>query len=225
MQSRSTRPHLPRRSRHPRRARAQGAVAGELDHPQRQPSARERRRAEGRRPPGVVRLARHHHDGALFPRAAAAGPRRGQAARLAELPRHPVSARQADPREARRLPRLQGRAEPIRRAPRTPTTSISPPARSASAWRRRCSRRWCRITCAPTAGASTGPEGRMIALVGDAELDEGNIFEAHARRLEAGPAQLLVDHRLQPPEPRRRGARRPVGALRAAVPAISAGTW
>ena len=38
-----------------------------------------------------------------------------------------------------------------------------------------------------------------------------------ARRLEAGPAQLLVDHRLQPPEPRRRGARRPVGALRATV--------
>ena len=48
---------------------------------------------------------------ALYFRAlAAAGPRRGQAARLAELPCHPVSARQADPREARRLPRLQGRA-------------------------------------------------------------------------------------------------------------------
>ena len=38
-----------------------------------------------------------------------------------------------------------------------------------------------------------------------------------ARRLEAGPAQLLVDHRLQPAEPRRRRARGPVGALRAAV--------
>ena len=61
------------------------------------------------------------------------------------------------------------------------------------------------------------PEGRMVALVGDAELDEGNIFEARARRLEAGPAQLLVDHRLQPAEPRRRRARGPVGALRAAV--------
>ena len=67
------------------------------------------------------------------------------------------------------------------------------------------------------------PEGRMIALIGDAELDEGNIFEAHPRRLEAGPAQLLVDHRLQPAEPRRRGARRPVGALRAAVPEFRLG--
>ena len=42
----------------------------------------------------------------------------------------------------------------IPRAPRTPTTSISPPARSASASRRRCSPRWCRTTCAPTAGGS-----------------------------------------------------------------------
>ena len=45
----------------------------------------------------------------------------------------------------------------------------------------------------------------------------GQHLRSHARRLEAGPAQLLVDHRLQPPEPRRRRARRPVGALRAAV--------
>ena len=37
---------------------------------------------------------------------------------------------------------------------------------------------WCRTMCAPTAGAWSDPEGRMIALVGDAELDEGNIFEA-----------------------------------------------
>ena len=32
--------------------------------------------------------------------------------------------------------------------------------------------------CARMAGARTRREGRMIALVGDAELDEGNIFEA-----------------------------------------------
>ena len=46
--------------------------------------------------------------------------------------------------------------------------------------------------------------GRMVALVGDAELDEGNIYEAHARGLEARRPQRLVDHRLQPPEPRQR---------------------
>ena len=40
-----------------------------------------------------------------------AGPRRGQAACQPELPRDPVSARQADAREARSLSRLQGRAE------------------------------------------------------------------------------------------------------------------
>ena len=32
--------------------------------------------------------------------------------------------------------------------------------------------------CARTDGATQRPEGRMVALVGDAELDEGNIFEA-----------------------------------------------
>ena len=147
---------------HPRRTRTQGALARELDDPQRQSPARERRRPEGRRPSGLVRLARHHHDRALFRCAAAAGPRRGEAACQPDLPRHPVSARQPDPREARELPRLQGRAEPIPRAPRTPTTSISPPARSASASRRRCSPRWCRTMCARTAGdRSAGrPHGR-----------------------------------------------------------------
>src|ERR1700722_16388834 len=50
---------------------------------------------------------------------------------------------------------------PIRRAPRIPTMSISPPARAASAAPRRC---------AP-------PRGGMIRLGGDAEMSEGNIFE------------------------------------------------
>ena len=94
-----------------RRAGEEGALALELDHPSRQPHPRERRRAEGRRASGLVRLARHHHDGALFPRAAPAGPRRREAACEPELPRDPVSARQADAREARSVPRLQGRAE------------------------------------------------------------------------------------------------------------------
>ncbi len=66
--------------------------------------------------------------------------------------------------------------------------------------------------------AKDRPEGRMIALVGDAELDEGNIFESILDRLEAGPAQLLVDYRLQSAKPRRGGPRRIVGALRTTVP-------
>jgi pyruvate dehydrogenase E1 component len=59
------------------------------------------------------------------------------------------------------------------------------------------------------------PEGRMVALVGHAELDEGNIFEALLEGWKQGPPQLLVDHRLQQAEPRRRCARRAMGALRA----------
>ena len=50
------------------------------------------------------------------------------------------------------------------------------------------------------------PEGKMISLIGDAEMDEGNIFEALARRLEERPAQYMVGRRLQPPDPRRRRA-------------------
>ena len=144
------------RTRHPARARDEGALARDLDHPPRQSSARERRRPEGRRPPGLVGLARHHHDGALFPRAAAAGPRRGEAAREPDLPRHPVSARPPDAARSSRTSAATRARRAIPRAPRTSTTSISPPARSASASRRRCSRRWCRTMCAPTAGARSG---------------------------------------------------------------------
>jgi pyruvate dehydrogenase complex dehydrogenase (E1) component len=43
------------------------------------------------------------------------------------------------------------------RVPRISTTSISPQARWVWASRKRCSRPWCRITCAPAAGAPTGP--------------------------------------------------------------------
>src|SRR3982075_1697226 len=52
---------------------------------------------------------------------------------------------------------------PIRRAPRTSTTSVSSLVQdyvAAHGWMKR------------------RPEGRMISLVGDAEMDEGNIFEA-----------------------------------------------
>src|SRR5215472_10477289 len=58
------------RARDPGRAREEGVVACELDHPPRQPPARERRWREGRRASGLLGLARHHHDRALFPRAA-----------------------------------------------------------------------------------------------------------------------------------------------------------
>ena len=53
----------------------------------------------------------------------------------------------------------------------------------------------------------------------------GQHLRGAAGRLEARPAQHLVGGRLQPPEPRRRGARRAVGEVRDPCSAISAGTW
>src|SRR5690242_2888924 len=62
------------------RAGAQGAVAVVLDHPPRQPHPSQHRWAEGRRSPGLVRLARDHHVGTVFFGAAPRGPRRREAA-------------------------------------------------------------------------------------------------------------------------------------------------
>jgi pyruvate dehydrogenase E1 component len=69
------------------------------------------------------------------------------------------------------------------------------------------------------------PEGRMIALVGDAEMDEGNIFEALLEGWKHGLRNTWWDRRLQPPEPRCRRARRAVGESSNPCSAISAGTW
>ena len=61
------------------------------------------------------------------------------------------------------------------------------------------------------------PEGRMIALVGDAELDEGNIFEALLEGWKQGLRNCwwIIDYNRQSLDAR--GARRTVGALRALV--------
>ncbi len=87
-----------------------------------------------------------------FARAAAAGPRRGEAARQPGVPRHPVSVRPPDAAKNWRISAASRARSPIRRAPRTATMSISPPARSASAWRKPCSPRWSRTTSRRTAG-------------------------------------------------------------------------
>ena len=140
------------------RARKEGAVARELDHPPRQSSAREHRRPEGRRPSGLLGVARHHHDRALFPRAASAGSRGGQAACEPDLSRHPISARPAEPAEARGLPRLQGRAELSLAHQGHRRRRLLHRLGRARASRRRCSPRWCRTMSAPTAGAWSDPK-------------------------------------------------------------------
>ena len=123
------------------------------------------------------RLARHHHDRALSRRAAAARPRGGEAPCLADLPCHPVSARQAD---ARRLEAFRGYKG-----------AQSYPSRTKDADDVDFSTGSVGLGVAQTLFSSLvqdyvrahgwgldRPEGRMVALVGDAELDEGNIFEA-----------------------------------------------
>jgi pyruvate dehydrogenase complex dehydrogenase (E1) component len=191
---------------------------------QRQPRARERRRPQGRRPSGLVGLARDHHDGALLRRAAAAGPRRGEAAcqPIFHAIQYLLGNQTREKLEnfrgykgAQSYPSRTKDADDVDFSTGSVGLGVAQTLFSSLVQDYVRAHGW----------AAGRPEGRMIALVGDAETRRGQHLRGAARRLEAGRAQLLVDHRLQPPEPRRGGARRPVGALRATVPRISAGTW
>ena len=81
------------------------------------------------------------------------GPGQRQAARLAGLPRHPVPARQPGPLATCRRCGRSAASSRTRAGPRTRTASTSPPARWASAPRRRCSPR-------PPAAMSTRTSAR-----------------------------------------------------------------
>ena len=114
------------------------------------------------------------------------------------------------------VPRLQGRAELSLahqgRRRRRLLHRLGRPGRGADAvllaGAGLCARAW--LGFEPARGAHGGAGRRRRAR-------RRQHLRGAAGRLEAGPAQLLVDHRLQPAEPRRRRARRPVGALRATV--------
>ena len=96
----------------------------------------------------------------------------------ADLPRHPVSLRQAEREKLENFRGYKG-AQSYPRAPRTPTTSISRPARSASASRDR-SPRWCRTMSAHTAGARAA--GRPHDRAGRrCRTRRGQIFEAYSK--------------------------------------------
>jgi pyruvate dehydrogenase E1 component len=135
------------------------------------------RRPEGRRPSGLVGLARHHHVGAVFLGAAAAGPRRGEAACEPGVSRHPVSVRHQTREKLENFRGYKG--------------AQSYPSRTKDADDVDFSTGSVGLGVAQTLFSSLvqdyvkahgwmkdRPEGRMIALVGDAEMDEGNIFEA-----------------------------------------------
>ena len=152
---------------------------------------------------------------------AAPGPGRGQAPRQPGLPRDPVPAGAAEPREARAVPRLRrGAVVPVADQGQRRRRLLDglgrpgggdhpvrlagpglPPAQAAGARR-------------PARGPDDRPGRRRRAR-------RGQRLRGPPRRLEARRPQRLVDHRLQPPEPRQRG-RGP--ALPAGSTALS-GRW
>ena len=207
------------RHSHARRHREPDPVARRPDDPRGEPRPAEHRRDQGRRPPGLERLGRLDPDRALLPLAARGRPRRDQAARLAGLPLAPVPAGQPRRVDADAAAR-------VRRAPVVPVPDQGPgPGRlldglgRARAPSRRCSRPSPTATCGSTSAKriASQPERRFVALVGDAELDEGNVWEAIARGGAGRARQRHDDRRPQPPEPRPGRARDPHPAGRGHV--------
>ena len=107
-----------------------------------------------------------------------AGQGQREAARLPGLPRHPVPARQPGPRlPDRRCARSAG-CSPTRAGPRTRTavdfSTGSVGLGAAAPLFAAAARRYV------DAHFGARPRSRFVALIGDAELDEGNIWEAVA---------------------------------------------
>ena len=179
------------------RSGAQGALAVVVDDPQRQPHPRERRRAEGRRPPGLLRLARHDHDGALLRRAPAEtgsrwpmspafhAIRTSSAGRARKMEAFAYKGPDYPSRTKFRRRRLLHRLGRPRRQ-----TLFASLVRTMSAPRRR------RRTVGEAAWSPSSATPRWTRQ-----------RSGPPRGLEAGRPQHLVDRRLQPPEPRRGGAR------------------
>jgi pyruvate dehydrogenase E1 component len=134
------------------------------------------RRDEGRRTPGLFGLDGLDHDRALFLGAEAED-------RVAVKPHaspvfHAIQYLMGN----QTLEKLKTSAalaarSPIPAGPRTSMMSTSPPARSALALRSPRLPPSCRTTSSAKDLGGDLPLGRMVALVGDAELDEGNIYE------------------------------------------------
>ena len=195
------------------RARAEGAVAGRLDDSPRQPHPAEDRRPQGRRPPGVVGVDGDADDGALLRRAPAVGPRRRQAAREPGLSRHPVPASAA--RRASKLERFRAfggaQSYPSRTKDAddvdfsTGSVGLGVAMTSFAA----LVQDYLRAKGLVDASRAAGPDDRAARR---RRVRRRQRLRGDARRLEARHPQRLVDHRLQPPEPRR-------GRHRPAVPA------
>ena len=117
-------------------------------------------------------------------------------------------------RAAARISAASAACKAIRAGPRTRSRSISRPARSASASRSPLFASLVQDYLTAHGWMAEADRGRFVALIGDAELDEGNIYECLIEGAQARHPQLLVDRRLQPPEPRRDQRRPHVRAVR-----------
>ena len=140
--------------------------------------ARERRRPEGRRPSGLVRLARHDHDRALFRRCC--GPR--IASRSSRMParsstRFNICSASRRARSWRTFRGYKGAQSYPSRTKDVDDVDFSTGSVGLGVAQTLFSSLVQDYVRAHGWGLDR-PEGRMIALVGDAELDEGNIFEA-----------------------------------------------
>ncbi len=172
-----------------------------MDHPSCQSRPRQCRRLEGRRTPGQLRVDDRHHGRALFSRARAQRPGCGQAACRTGAARHPLSARQPEPRAAPEFPWLRWNAklsEPDQgQHPRRLLDRFGRPRRRDHG------------LCQPGAGLSDGARldgrGGSRAVRGAdrrCRTRRGQYLRMPDRGLQARHPQLLVDRRLQPAEPR-----------------------
>jgi pyruvate dehydrogenase E1 component len=96
--------------------------------------------------------------------------------RAPNLSRDPVSARQADPRQARAFRGYKGAQSYPSRTKDADDVDFSTGSVGLGVAQTLFSR--CAGLRARARLGTDRPEGRMVALVGDAEMDEGNIFEA-----------------------------------------------
>ena len=135
-------------------------------------------RAEGRRPPGELRVDDGDHGGALFPCARAERQGRGEAPCRAGAPRRSIicsATRAATQLEAFRGVRRRAiLSEPDQGPdPGRLLDRLGRPRRR----RHRLRQPGPGLSARPRHDAAATEAGRMVALMGDAELDEGNIYE------------------------------------------------
>ena len=162
-------------------------------------------RDQGRRPPGLERLDGLAHDRAVVRDLEA--PDRVSVKPHASPVLHAINflLGRLDPAYLPRLREFGGLQSYPSRTKDPDPVDYSTGSRSASGPPRRSGARWPTATSPGTSTCRVG--GRQIALLGDAELDEGAVWEAIVDPMVRAPGRGAVGRRPQPPVARPRGAR------------------